>query len=112
MYLSIKHFLISTIFAGEVTCTPLYYNCSGGCPSTPPLQRGESSSCTGVGSTVQYQCNPRLVLLGHGVVTCSEEGDWNPDPTELTCKGESAGIVYNYMIRILPLELTPLSPSL
>ena len=52
----------------------------GGCSSPPPLLRGTmSSSCTGVGSAVEYWCGPGLVLQGQGLVTCLEDGAWSPD---------------------------------
>ena len=67
----------------------LYFITSpGGCFSPPPLLRGTmSSSCTGVDSAVEYRCGPGLVLQGHAVVTCLEDGAWSPDPNEITCIG-------------------------
>ena len=61
---------------------------SGGCSSPPPLLRGTvSSSCTGVGSAVEYRCGPGLVLQGQGLMTCLEDGAWSPDPADFACKG-------------------------
>ena len=58
------------------------------CSSPPLLSRGsKSGDCTAVGVTVEYQCDPGLVLLGESVVTCTESGVWSPDPNELSCKG-------------------------
>ena len=60
-----------------------------------------SSSCTGVGSAVEYRCGPGLVLQGQAVVICLEDGAWSPDPADFTCKGiqisKYSGNEYIYM---------------
>ena len=64
-----------------------------GCTSPPPLERGsKSSSCTGVNSVVQYQCDDGLVLLGRSEVICNEDGNWSPNPYELSCKSNTNAV--------------------
>ena len=41
------------------------------------------------GTSVTFSCPPGLVLIGHSTSTCMGSGEWEPDPTEVECKGES-----------------------
>ena len=37
------------------------------------------------GSIVTFSCPPGLVLNGSNSATCTENGEWEPDPSRLTC---------------------------
>ena len=39
------------------------------------------------GSNVTFSCPPAFVLVGANSSTCSNEGQWEPDPKEVSCKG-------------------------
>ena len=38
------------------------------------------------GSNVSFSCDPGYVLYGPNTVTCIDDGQWEPDPRNLTCK--------------------------
>ena len=40
------------------------------------------------GSTVTFVCPPGLVLIGSSSATCTENGEWEPDPSGLMCGGK------------------------
>ena len=37
------------------------------------------------GTTVNFHCSSGLVLIGNTSATCNAQGQWEPDPNELTC---------------------------
>ena len=37
------------------------------------------------GSTVRFSCPPGLVLIGPNLATCTVNGEWEPDPSQLMC---------------------------
>ena len=40
------------------------------------------------GTTVTFQCQcPEYVLIGPNTTTCIGNGEWEPDPREVECKG-------------------------
>ena len=39
------------------------------------------------GTTVNYTCPAGMVLSGPNSSTCTENGEWEPDPMEVECKG-------------------------
>ena len=39
------------------------------------------------GSTITFSCPLGLVLSGSNSATCTENGEWEPDPTQLICTG-------------------------
>ena len=41
------------------------------------------------GSTITLSCPPGHVLIGSNSSTCMGNGEWEPDPREVECKGES-----------------------
>ena len=44
------------------------------------------------GANVTFTCPPGQVLIGYSTSTCMGNGEWEPDPREVTCKGEGIGI--------------------
>ena len=64
-----------------------------GCASLPQTAVNSSIRISGLptstaeGTNVIFTCPPGLVLSGPNVSTCIENGEWEPDPQELTCKG-------------------------
>ena len=40
------------------------------------------------GSSVNFSCPSELVLIGPRSSTCMRNGEWEPDPREVECKGE------------------------
>ena len=49
------------------------------------------------GTTVAFSCPPGLVLNGFNLATCTENGEWAPDPSRLTCN-DSIGKNLHYYI--------------
>ena len=41
------------------------------------------------GTTIMFSCPPGLVLIGFSSnsATCTENGEWEPDPSGVTCNG-------------------------
>ena len=39
------------------------------------------------GATFNFSCPPGLVLIGPNSTTCMGNGEWEPDPSEVTCAG-------------------------
>ena len=39
------------------------------------------------GATLSFVCPPQYVLNGPNTTTCMGNGDWEPDPREVECKG-------------------------
>ena len=45
------------------------------------------SDLTLEGTNITFSCPPGMVLTGPTTVTCMGNGEWEPDPTEVQCKG-------------------------
>ena len=41
------------------------------------------------GTNVTFSCSPGLVLTGPSTTTCMDNGQWEPDPREVKCKGDT-----------------------
>ena len=39
------------------------------------------------GTTVTFECPPQYVLIGPNATTCMGNGEWEPDPRDVECKG-------------------------
>ena len=51
------------------------------------------------GSTVSFSCSPGLELNGSSSATCAENGEWEPDPSWLTCnESDSKGKKLSYAL--------------
>ena len=45
-----------------------------------------------VGTTISFDClQPEEVLIGPNMVTCMDDGQWDPDPhqIQISCKGDN-----------------------
>ena len=40
-----------------------------------------------VGAVLSFDCPPQYVLVGPTTTTCMGNGEWEPDPREVKCKG-------------------------
>ena len=40
------------------------------------------------GANVTFICPPGQAFIGHSTSTCMGNGEWEPDPREVMCKGE------------------------
>ena len=40
------------------------------------------------GNTIRFSCPPGLVIVGPDSATCTEDGEWEPDPSGLWCEGK------------------------
>ena len=49
-----------------------------------------------VGSYVTFSCPLGMELIGPNSTTCMENGEWEPDPKKLECKG-----LYNIIVIII-----------
>ena len=45
------------------------------------------------GSTIRFSCPPGLELTGPDSATCTEYGEWEPDPSGLTCNVSESNII-------------------
>ena len=45
------------------------------------------SNLTLEGTNITFSCPPGMVLTGPTTATCTGTGEWEPDPTEVQCKG-------------------------
>lgn len=51
------------------------------------------------GSIVTFSCLLGLVLIGPSSATCTENGEWKPDPRGLTCRGKFfTGLPYKSLV--------------
>ena len=57
------------------------------------------------GSTVSFSCPPGFELIGPNSVTCTENGEWVPEPTGIMCNSMSLEGQYTIMHRSLPYPL-------
>ena len=39
------------------------------------------------GSSITFSCPPGFTLIGPNSATCTKNGEWEPDPSGLMCKG-------------------------
>ena len=39
------------------------------------------------GAVANFSCPPGLVLTGPNTTTCMENGEWEPEPRKIECKG-------------------------
>ena len=39
------------------------------------------------GAVLFFDCPPHYVLFGHNTTTCMGNGEWEPDPRDVECKG-------------------------
>jgi hypothetical protein len=39
------------------------------------------------GTVVSFDCSPQNVLIGPNTTMCMGNGEWEPDPREVECKG-------------------------
>ena len=52
------------------------------------------------GSTVTFSCPPGLELNGSNSATCTGNGEWEPDPSWLTCyESDSQGKKLSYALQ-------------
>ena len=49
------------------------------------------------GAIVTFTCPPGQVLNGRNTSTCTGNGEWEPDPREAECIGESDIIMWRYL---------------
>ena len=42
------------------------------------------------GSTIMFSCPPGLELIGSNSSTCTENGEWEPDPKGIVCNDSSS----------------------
>ena len=47
-----------------------------------------SETAAVMGSNISFGCPPGLVLTGPNSSTCLGNGEWEPDPRDVRCKGE------------------------
>jgi hypothetical protein len=39
------------------------------------------------GTVLSFDCPPQYVIIGPNTTTCMGNGEWEPDPREVECKG-------------------------
>ena len=50
------------------------------------------------GTTVIFKCPSQYDLIGPNTTVCMENGEWEPDPREVECKGIAVPCMYNIKI--------------
>lgn len=48
------------------------------------------------GSNATFSCSIGLELIGPNSSMCAENGEWEPDPREVTCRGDLLLCIYYY----------------
>ena len=56
-----------------------------GCPYSYANIEGYDNLSALEGGTIRFSCPPGLELIGPELATCSENGEWEPDPSGLIC---------------------------
>ena len=46
-----------------------------------------------IGTNITFSCSDGLVLTGPSTAICTENGNWEPDPEEVDCKGHQINII-------------------
>ena len=54
------------------------------------------------GAILSFDCPPQHVLIGPNTTTCMGNGEWEPDPRDVECKGiilccTNIIVIYNYI---------------
>lgn len=75
------HYII-VVFCGHPKLLP---TCKFSNDSVPVIENYDGFSVEG--STIKFSCPPGLVLSGPSTATCTENGEWEPDPGQLICAG-------------------------
>ena len=63
------------------------------------------------GTNINFSCLPGLVLTGPNSSTCMGNGEWEPNPNEVQCKGEYAReklavlSVHCYLLMVIKIKL-------
>ena len=39
------------------------------------------------GAVLSFDCPPQHILIGSNITTCMRNGEWEPDPRDVECKG-------------------------
>ena len=47
------------------------------------------------GTTIWFSCPPGSVITGPNSATCTENGEWEPDPSGVTCNDSKGKIILN-----------------
>ena len=68
--------------------------------SVPALEALGDSDLPVQGTTFTFRCPPGWVLMGPNSTTCTETGEWEPDPSEAMCMGKS-GMVKHFKFYII-----------
>ena len=48
------------------------------------------------GTNITFTCSPGLVLTGPNTSTCMGNGEWEPNPREVECKGVNRKIIIDH----------------
>ena len=48
------------------------------------------------GTTIKFSCPPGLVITGPNSATCTENGEWEPDPSGVTCNDSKGKSILNF----------------
>jgi hypothetical protein len=87
---------ISNLSYSDVLCYSLFINFTAECDSPIRLLSEESkrrviadySHPALEGTNVSLSCPPGLVLTGPNASVCMENGEWEPDPSQVQCNGK------------------------
>ena len=57
------------------------------------------------GAILSFDCPPHYILIGPNTTACMGNGEWEPDPREVKCKGTNYTAVLCYIIVITSFTL-------
>ena len=70
---------------------------AGGNDSVPMVEALGDTDLPVQGTTFTFRCLPGRALIGPNSTTCTETGEWEPDPSEAVCIGKS-GMVKHFKL--------------
>ena len=53
------------------------------------------------GTTISFSCHPGLILGGPNSSTCMGNGEWEPDPREVECRGKLYDVESTIIIHVV-----------
>ena len=72
---------------------------TAGNDSIPRIEAIDDTALPVYGTTFTFKCPPGRALMGPNSITCTETGEWEPDPSEAVCIGKSGTAKHlNYQV--------------
>ena len=49
------------------------------------------------GTNITFMCQSGKILIGHDESTCTDNGQWEPNPNRIECKGKNRSIIIFFL---------------